>query len=150
MRSPAALWPRGGLWRHADFLKLWTAESVSQFGSNISQIALPLVAVLSLHATAFQVAALGTVDFLPFLLFSLPAGVWVDRLPRRPIMVTADLGRALALGSIPVAPALGYLTLAQLYIAGRTTGTRTLLFRVSYHPFLPSLCDRSELVGGSP
>ena len=149
MRSTAALWPRGGLWRHADFLKLWTAESVSQFGSNISQIALPLVAVLSLHATAFQVAALGTVDFLPFLLFSLPAGVWVDRLPRRPIMVTADLGRALALGSIPVAAAFGHLTLAQLYIAGFITGTLTVFFDVSYQSFLPSLVDRSQLVEGN-
>ena len=73
MRKPAALWPRGGLWRHADFLKLWTAQSVSQFGTNISQIALPLVAVLVLHASAFQVAALSTIDFVPFLLFALPA-----------------------------------------------------------------------------
>src|SRR6266581_7005380 len=124
MRSPAGLWPQGGLWRHADFLKLWSAQSVSQFGSNISEIALPLVAVLVLHATAFQVAALGTVDFLPFLLFTLPAGVWVDRLPRRPILVIADLGRALALGSIPLAAAIHHLTLAQLYLAGDRKSTR--------------------------
>src|SRR5256886_9268464 len=148
MRSTAALWPRGGLWRHADFLRLWTAESVSQFGSNISQIALPLVAVLSLHATAFQVAALGTVDFLPFLLFSLPAGVWVDRLPRRPIMVTADLGRALALGSIPFAAAIHHLTLTQLYVAGFVTGTLTVFFDVSYQSYLPSLVERTQLVDG--
>src|SRR5438132_2177012 len=149
MRSPAALWPRGGLWRHADFLKLWTAESVSQFGSNISQIALPLVAVLSLHATAFQVAALGTVDFLPFLLFSLPAGVWVDRLPRRPIMVAADLGRAAALGSIPFAAAVGHVTLAQLYVVGFITGTLTVFFDVSYQSYLPSLVQREQLVEGN-
>src|SRR5207244_13152427 len=112
----------------------------------ISQIALPLVAVLSLHATAFQVAALGTVDFLPFLLFTLPAGVWVDRLPRRPIMVIADFGRALALGSIPVAAAFGPLTLALLYLAGFITGTLTVFFDVSYQSFLPSLVDRSQPV----
>ena len=87
MRTPAALWPRGGLWRHADFLKLWSAQSISQLGTQISGIALPLVALYALHASAFQVAALGTVEFLPFLLFTLPAGVWVDRLRRRWIMV---------------------------------------------------------------
>src|SRR5437588_10218300 len=149
MHSPAALWPRSGLWRHADFLKLWTAESVSQFGSNISQVALPLVAVLTLHATAFQVAALGTVDFLPFLLFTLPAGVWVDRMPRRPIMIGADFGRALALGSIPLAAAVGHLTLAQLYIAGFVTGTLPVFFDVAYPSLLPSLVDRSQLVEGN-
>jgi MFS family permease len=142
-------WPHGGLWRHGDFLKLWAAETVSQFGSNVSNIALPLVAVLVLHATAFQVAALGAVDFTPFLLFSLPAGVWVDRLPRRPIMVIADLGRAVALGSIPVAAAIGHLTLEQLYVAGFVTGTLTVFFDVSYQSYLPSLVDRAALVEGN-
>ena len=87
MPRPGGLWPRGGLWRHADFLKLWSAQSISQIGTQISGIALPLVALYTLHATAFQVAALGTVEFLPFLVFTLPAGVWVDRLRRRWIMV---------------------------------------------------------------
>jgi MFS family permease len=149
MRTSAAFWPRGGLWRHADFLKLWSAQSVSQFGSDISQIALPLVAVLVLHATAFEVATLGTVDFVPFLLFALPAGVWVDRLPRRPILVVSDLGRALALGSIPLAAALHHLTLVQLYVAGFVTGTLTVFFDVSYQSYLPSLVDRSQLVDGN-
>ncbi len=78
MRS---FWPTGGLWRHPDFLKLWSAETVSQFGSQVGQLALPLVAILVLDASAFEVAALTTVEFLPFILFTLPAGVWVDRLP---------------------------------------------------------------------
>ena len=78
-------WPTGGLWRHGDFLKLWSAESISQFGTQVSQLALPLVAVLVLDASAFEVAALGTVEFLPFILLTLPAGVWVDRFRRRPI-----------------------------------------------------------------
>jgi len=149
MRGAATLWPRGGLWRHADFLKLWTAQGVSQFGSQISGLALPLVALYALHATAFQVAALGTVEFAPFLLFSLPAGVWVDRLHRRLIMVTADLGRAVALGSIPIVAAVGHLTLAQLYVAGFVTGTLTVFFDVSYQSYLPSLVQRSELVDGN-
>src|ERR671929_1026606 len=110
MTTLRRLWPQGGLWRHADFLKLWSAQTVSQFGSAVSQVALALVAVLSLHASAFQVAALSTVEFLPFLLFTLPAGVWVDRLPRRPILVLADAGRAVALGSVPVAAAIADVT----------------------------------------
>ena len=98
-----ALWPHGGLWRHGDFLRLWGAQSVSQLGSQVSQLALPLVAISVLHASAFAVALLGTFDMLPFLLFALPAGVWVDRLPRRPILVVADVGRGLALASLPAA-----------------------------------------------
>ena len=80
------LWPTGGLWRHPDFVKLWSAETVSQFGTQFTQLALPLAAIDVLHASAFEVAALTTVEFLPFLLVSLPAGVWVDRLRRRPII----------------------------------------------------------------
>src|ERR671933_766707 len=105
------LWPAGGLWRHADFLKLWSAQSISSLGTQISGIALPLVALYALHATAFQVAALGTVEFLPFLLFTLPAGVWVDRLRRRAILIVGDVGRGLILVSVPVAYALDALTL---------------------------------------
>ena len=88
------MWPTAGLWRHRDFLKLWSAETISQVGSQVSLLALPLVAILVLDASAFQVAALTTVEFLPFVLFTLPAGVWVDRLPRRPILIAADFGRA--------------------------------------------------------
>src|SRR4026209_2929476 len=97
MRS---LWPRGGLWRHRDFLRLWTGETISQFGSQISQLAIPLTAILVLDATAFEVAAQPTVPFLPFIIFTLPAGVWVDRMRRRPILIAGDVVRALLLGSI--------------------------------------------------
>ena len=98
--------PRGALWSHRDFLKLWAGQTISEFGSQISQLAIPAVAVLTLKASPFQVAALGTVEFLPFLLFTLPAGVWVDRWRRRWILIAGDLGRALLLASIPLA----YLT----------------------------------------
>jgi len=83
--SPAK--PRGGLLRHPNFLKLWLAETVSVFGSQISGLAIPVVAVLLLHVSAIEVALLGTIEFLPFILFTLPAGAWVDRLRRRPIMI---------------------------------------------------------------
>jgi MFS family permease len=143
------LWPQHGLWQHADFLKLWSAQTISQVGSQISGLVLPLVALLTLHASAFEVAALSVVDFLPFLLFTLPAGVWVDRLPRRPIMVIADVGRALVLVSIPVAVLVGGLTLSQLYVVGFATGTLTVFFEVAYQSYLPSLVERSDLVDGN-
>ncbi|HEX6869050.1 MAG TPA: MFS transporter, partial [Candidatus Limnocylindrales bacterium] len=76
--------------RNADFVRLWIAETISQFGTQVSLLALPLIAVVLLDATAFQVALLGTIDFLPFILFSLPAGAWVDRLRRRPILIAGD------------------------------------------------------------
>src|SRR5437764_796242 len=84
------LWPAGGLWWHPDFAKLWSAETVSQFGTQFTQLALPLVAIDVLHVSAFKVAALTTVEFLPFLLVSLPAGVMVDRFRRRPLRAAAD------------------------------------------------------------
>src|SRR5436190_1610915 len=86
--------PSGPLWSHPDFLKLWTGQTISEFGSQVSQLAIPAVAVLTLEATPFQVAALETVVFLPFLILTLPAGVWVDRWRRRWVLIGGDLGRA--------------------------------------------------------
>ena len=102
-----------------------------------------------LDASAFQVALLGTVEFLPFLLFTLPAGVWVDRLRRRPILVIADLVRAAALVSVPVAYALDALTIWQLYVVGFVVGTVTVFFDVAYQSYLPSLVRRNQLVEGN-
>jgi MFS family permease len=142
-------WPTGGLWRHADFLKLWSAETVSQFGTQISQLAIPLTAVIVLDASAFQVAALGTVEFLPFILFTLPAGVWVDRLPRRPILIIGDFGRAALLASIPVAYIADSLTLAQLYVVGFLVGICTVFFDVAYQSYLPALVERDSIIEGN-
>src|SRR6266496_3552109 len=91
---------REALWRNRDFVDLWSAATVSRLGSQVSLLALPLVAIATLKATTFQVAALGAVESLPLIVFALPAGAWIDRLRRRPIMIAADVGRALALGSI--------------------------------------------------
>jgi MFS family permease len=143
------LWPRGGLWGHPDFLKLWSSQTISQFGTQISQLALPLAAVLVLDASAFEVALLGTVEFLPFLLFALPAGVWVDRLRRRPILVLADVGRGLALATIPLVYAFDALTIWQLYVVGFVVGTLTVFFDVAYQSYLPSLVSRDQLVDGN-
>ena len=141
--------PRGGLWRHPDFLRLWSAQTISQFGSQVSQLALPLAAIVVLDASAFEVALLGTVEFLPFLLFALPAGVWVDRLRRKPILVLGDLGRALALATIPIAYAVDVLTIWQLYAVGFVVGICTVFFDVAYQSYLPSLVDREYLVEGN-
>jgi MFS family permease len=137
--------PRGPLWHNGDFLRLWSAQSVSEVGSQVTGLALPLAAIFTVHASTFEVAALNVVDILPFALFSLPAGVWVDRLRRRPLMMAADWGRALALGSIPVVYALGGLTLGQLYVVGFVSGTLTVFFDVSYQSILPSLVERPQL-----
>ncbi|MCI0582893.1 MAG: MFS transporter [Chloroflexi bacterium] len=117
--SPA---PGPRLLRHPDFLKLWTAETVSVFGTQITLLALPLVAATILNVTPFEFGLLGTIEFLPFILLSLPAGVWVDRLRRRPILVIADLGRAVALATIPIAFYFDALTIWQLYVVGNVTG----------------------------
>jgi MFS family permease len=143
------MWPTGGLWRHRDFLKLWSAETISQFGTQVSLLALPLTAVVVLDATAFEVAALGTVEFLPFILFTLPAGVWVDRLPRRPILIAGDLGRAALLASIPAAYLVDALTLGQLYVVGFLVGICTVFFDVAYQSYLPALVERDYIIEGN-
>jgi len=143
------LWPRGGLWRHPDFLKLWSAQTVSQFGSAITGLALPLVAVVVLDASAFAVSALFVVEFLPFVLFAIPTGVWVDRLRRRPILVVADLARAALLATIPLAHAFGALSMGHLYVVAFLAGIGTVFFDVSYQSYLPSVVARDRLVEGN-
>jgi MFS family permease len=142
-------WPRGGLWRHPDFLRLWSAQTISQFGTQISLLALPLAAILVLDASAFEVALLSTIEYLPFLLFALPAGVWVDRLRRKPIMVAGDAGRAVLLASIPLAYAFDALTIWQLYAVGFLVGVCTVFFDVAYQSYLPSLVERASLIDGN-
>jgi MFS family permease len=149
MRLREGLWPRGGLWRHADFLKLWSAETVSQLGTQVSLLALPLVAIITLEVSAFEVALLSVVEFAPFILVTLPAGVWVDRLRRLPILVAGDLGRAVLLATIPLAWALDVLTIWQLYAVGFGVGVCTVFFDVAYQSYLPSLVDRQQLVEGN-
>jgi MFS family permease len=146
---PRLGWPQGGLWRHRDFLKLWSAETISQFGTQIDDLALGLVAIIVLDASTFEVAAYGTINFLPFILFTLPAGVWVDRLPRRPILVLGDLGRFALLATIPVAYVADVLTLWQLYVVAFLTGVCTVFFDVAYQSYLPSLVDREHIGEGN-
>jgi MFS family permease len=145
----ARLWPRGGLWRHGDFLKLWTAETISVFGAQIGGFALPLVAIITLDVSPLHVSALFVVGFAPFLLISLPAGVWIDRLPRRPILVIADFARFGALATIPIAYAFDALTIWQLFAVAAFNGVFTVFFDIAYQSYLPSLVARSQLVEGN-
>ncbi|MFD4658702.1 MFS transporter [Kitasatospora sp. NPDC058444] len=129
-----------------NFRRLFTANTVSLYGSQVSYLAVPLTAVTVLDASPAQVGLLGVLSTVSFLLVGLPAGVWVDRMPRRPIMFTADFGRALLLGSIPVAWLLGALTLTQLYVVVFVSGTLTVFSDISAQSFLPSIVQRERLL----
>ncbi|HEX5015481.1 MAG TPA: MFS transporter [Candidatus Limnocylindrales bacterium] len=135
--------------RHPDFVKLWTAETISVFGTQITLLALPLIAALTLNVTPFEFGLLGAIDFLPFILLSLPAGVWVDRLRRRPILIAGDIIRGTALLSLPIAFFLDALTIGQLYIVGFINGCATVFFDVAYQSYLPALVDRDQIVDGN-
>jgi len=149
-RSAAhAVGSRLGLLRQIDYRRLWVGETISQFGSQVSLLAIPYIATVTLQASVFEVALLGVLQFLPFLLFTLPAGAWVDRLRRRPILISGDLVRLVALGSIPPAWALGALTIWQLYAVSFVAGIATVFFDVAYQSYLPALVETSELVEGN-
>jgi MFS family permease len=128
-----------------EFRRFWLGETVSLFGDQITLIALPLVAVLELHASAAQMGYLGAAELIPNLLFSLHAGAWVDRRGRRrQTMIFTALGRATLLTTIPLAWAFGALSLAQLYVVGFLVGTLSVLFFVSYSTLFVSLVPRER------
>jgi MFS family permease len=140
---------RASLWRQGDFMKLWTGQTISQFGDEITLLAIPLLAINTLGAGAFEMGILGVVRFLPWIFFTLPAGVWVDRVRRRPILIGADIARALLLASIPIAFIGGWLTLVQVYVVAFLAGTLEVFFDVAYQSYLPSIVEREELVEGN-
>ena len=147
MNAPAATRP--SLNRDPGFLRLWAAETISHFGSSITGIALPFVAITLLDAGPLEVAILNLADFLPFLLVGLLAGALVDRLPRRAVLIGGDLGRAALILTIPIAYLAGLLTLTQLIVVGFSVGVLTVFFDVAYQAYLPSLIRREDLVAGN-
>jgi MFS family permease len=147
MTSAAA--PRGSLARNPRFLRLWAAETISHFGSSITGIALPFVAITLLQAGPLEVAILNLANFLPFLLIGLLAGALVDRLPRRAVLIGGDFGRAFLILTIPLAYIAGVLTLPQLIAVGFLVGVLTVFFDVAYQAYLPSLIGREDLVEGN-
>ena len=138
-----------GLWRHPDFLKLWAGETISLLGSQVTLLAIPLTAAMTLKATPLQMGTLGTVQYIPWLLVGLFAGVWVDRMRRRPVMVITDLGRAALLGLIPLAAVAGILRMEHLYFVGFLVGILNVFFEVAYTAYLPVLVQRERLVEGN-
>lgn len=139
----------GGLWRHREFLKLWTAQTISVFGDSFTGLALPIIAAITLQATPGQMGILTAVERAPFLVLGLVAGVWVDRMRRRPILIGGDIGRGLVLLTIPFVAFSGALGMPQIYAVGLLVGILTLFFDVAYQAYLPSLVDRSRLIEGN-
>ncbi|GAA2795221.1 MFS transporter [Kitasatospora paracochleata] len=140
---------RDRLLGHRDFRQLLLGAAASQAGSQVTLVALPLVAVLVLHASAFQVGLLTAAETAAFLLVGLPAGAWLDRMRKLPVLVRADVVRFLAVGSIPPAAAAGVLTMAQLYVVALVTGIATVFFDVAHQSYLPNLLPREHLVAGN-
>ncbi len=137
------------LWKNRDFLKLWTGDAVSDIGNQITLLAMPLTAILLLDATPGELGILGAAQFAPFLLFGLIAGVWVDRVRRRPVMIAADLIRALCIGVIPVLAVLDLLRIEHLYVIVFVFGTLGLFFDIAYQSYLPTLVKREQLTEGN-
>ena len=134
---------------HADFMRLWAGQTVSQLGSRITRDGLPLLGVITLRASPAQMGLLSAIGSAPALLVGLVAGVWVDRLRRRPILIAADLLRAALLASIPIAALLGVLGVGQLYVVAALVGALTVLFDVAYVAYLPSLVERARVMEGN-
>lgn len=140
---------RLGLLAAREFRLLWTGETTSCLGSGIGGVALPLVALGGLHASVFEVSALTAAAWLPWVLIGLPAGAWVDRLPRRPVMITADLVSLVAFASVPVAAWCGVLTIAQLLVVALAGGGSAVFFKTAYRAFLPAVLGPGELLEGN-
>ena len=137
------------LWRHRDFLLLWGGQTISQAGSQVTVLALPLVAIVTLHASTLQVGLLSTAVTAAYLLFALPAGVLADRVSKRRLMLGCDAAGLLVIASVPAAQAAGALTLGQLYVVGLASGGVGVVFLVAYASYLPALIDPDQLADGN-
>ncbi|MFF0270139.1 MFS transporter [Kribbella sp. NPDC004536] len=129
-----------------EFRKLWIGQLVSASGSAVTRVALPLVAVVTLQASALEMGVLSALSIAPHLLFGLHAGVWVDRWPLRRVLIWTDLGALVLLGSVPAAAALGWLRIEQLYVVGVLTGLMALLSDTASQTMIPSLVPREDLM----
>lgn len=139
----------GGLWKHRDFLHLWSAQAISAFGSRITRVALPIIAVTTLGRRGAMLGVLAAVQLIPGVVLAMVAGGFVDRGQKRRILIAADLVRAALVVSLTVAWAMGWLTMAQLLIVGAGVGTATALFQITDVAYLPALIGRRKLVEGN-
>ena len=138
--------PERSLFRQADFRRLWIGETTSALGSSVTGVALPLVALTTLHAGVLAVSLLNAAAWLPWLLVGLPAGAWVDRLPRRPVMLACDAVSMVLFASVPAAAAFGLLTFPQLLVVALLAGTAKVFFSTAYRAYLPAVVADSRLV----
>ncbi len=138
-------WKPSGLWTHPDFRRLWAGQTISRFGSHIGEQALRFTAIYVLQATGGQLALLATCAIAPSFVFGLLAGVWVDRLRRRPLLIASDIGRAALLFAIPALFLWGQLGINWLYLVAALTGTLTILFDTAYQAFVPTIVQREQL-----
>ncbi|MFJ5232180.1 MFS transporter [Kitasatospora sp. NPDC088391] len=147
--APGTGRPRGLLRRHRDFRHLWIGETANKYGSAVTGLALPLIAVTSLDADTFQVGLLGAAGWLPWLLIGLPAGVWVDRLRCRPVMLTATAVSLVLYATVPLAALAGTLTLWHLLVVALLAGAAGVFFQTAYTAFLPQLLDPADQAEGN-
>ncbi|HMN60295.1 MAG TPA: MFS transporter, partial [Anaerolinea sp.] len=138
-----------GLWKNADFLRLWSGQTISVFGSMIGGTAMSFTAILALNASPFQMGVLHAMELLPAFLIGLLAGAWVDRVHRRPLLIAADIGRALVLASVPLAALLGVLRIQQLYLVTLAVSVLGILFNIAYRSYLPALVGKADLLEGN-
>lgn len=137
------------LWRHRDFLHLWSAQAVSAFGSRITRTALPVIAVLLVTEDPIEIAILSALGVLPGIVVGLFAGGFIDRRPKRPILVAADLVRAVLVFSVPIAAWFSELTMSQLYVVAALVGAASAVFRLADNAYLPALIGREALIEGN-
>jgi Transmembrane secretion effector len=140
---------RGGVLRDAAFRRLWAGMTVSRLGSSVASVATPLIAVQVLDASAFTVSLLTAAAWLPWLLIGLPAGAWVDRVAKRPVMLVCDLVSALLVASVPLAAWLYHLTVAHLLAVAMLAGAASVFFQVAWTAYLPAMFDADDLVGAN-
>ncbi|WP_328919787.1 MFS transporter [Streptomyces sp. NBC_01550] len=134
------------LWRHRDFRLYCTGQAADVLGSSLSSVAIPLVAVVSLHATTWEAAVLAAVQKTPPLLFSLPAGAWCDRVRKRPLMMATSLICAAAMASIPLAASYSRLTLLQLWVAAFVVGSCHVVGMAASLSYIPQLLPSHRLM----
>jgi MFS family permease len=148
-RQPDASNAAQSLWRHRDFNKLWLGQGISSVGSQVTLLALPLTAVLYLHASVAQVGLLSAAGLLAYSGPSLLFGVLADRMRRRPLMIAADMGRTVVIALIPVLAWTKSLNMPVMYAVALTQGCLTVIFDVSYRSYLPGLIGKDALLAGN-
>jgi MFS family permease len=139
----------GHILRRRDFRHLWAADAVSQLGNRINILAMPLLAITVLNASTVEVSLLRTLETAAWLVLGMPVGAWCDRMRCRPVLIVADVGRAVVLGTVPIAFLFGVLTFWQLCCVAAITGILTVFFDVAHQTYLPRLIERGELLDGN-